>query len=71
MVKNPSSNAGDLCLIPGRGTKIPHAVRQPNQHIPTRKSLCTATKTQHSQKKKKKSIRKWPKMQINSSENQS
>ena len=54
MVKNPSSKAGDLCSIPGRGTKIPHAVGQPNQHIPTRQSLCTATKTQYSKKKKKK-----------------
>ena len=27
-VKNPSSNAGDVGLIPGWGTKIPHAVGQ-------------------------------------------
>ena len=26
MVKNPSSSAGDVSSIPGRGTKIPHAV---------------------------------------------
>ena len=28
MVKNPPSNAGDVDSIPGRGTKIPHAVGQ-------------------------------------------
>ena len=26
VVKNPSSNAGDMGLIPGQGTKTPHAV---------------------------------------------
>ena len=26
VVKNPPSNAGDAGLIPGQGTKIPHAV---------------------------------------------
>ena len=25
IVKNPPSNAGDMDLIPGQGTKIPHA----------------------------------------------
>ena len=28
VVKNPSCNAGDAGLIPGWGTKIPHAVGQ-------------------------------------------
>ena len=28
MVKNPPYNAGDMGLIPGRGTKIPHATGQ-------------------------------------------
>ena len=28
MVKNLPSNAGDMCSIPGWGTKIPHAVGQ-------------------------------------------
>ena len=28
MVKNPSCDAGDASSIPGRGTKIPHAVGQ-------------------------------------------
>ena len=28
MVKNPSCNAGDSGLIPGQGTKIPHAAEQ-------------------------------------------
>ena len=27
-VKDPVSNTGDVGLIPGRGTKIPHALRQ-------------------------------------------
>ena len=28
MIKNPSSNAGDVGLIPGQGTKSPHASGQ-------------------------------------------
>ena len=28
VVKNPPSDAGDVGLIPGQGTKIPHAMRQ-------------------------------------------
>ena len=28
VVKNPPSNAGDAGLIPGRGTKLPHATGQ-------------------------------------------
>ena len=28
MVKNPSCSAVDMSLIPGQGTKIPHAVKQ-------------------------------------------
>ena len=28
MVKNLPSNAGDRALIPGQGTKIPHATEQ-------------------------------------------
>ena len=28
MVKNPPSNVGDVGLIPGGGTKIPHAAGQ-------------------------------------------
>ena len=28
VVKNPPSNAGDTGLIPGQGTKIPHAAGQ-------------------------------------------
>ena len=35
MVKNPPSDAGDMSLIPGQGTEIPHAAGQ--------LSLCTAT----------------------------
>ena len=27
-VKNPPSNVGDMGSIPGRGTKIPHAIEQ-------------------------------------------
>ena len=36
VVKNPPSNAGDAGLIPGRGTKIPHAMGQ--------LSLCATTR---------------------------
>ena len=31
MVKNPPYNAGDSDMIPGRGTKIPHATEQLSQ----------------------------------------
>ena len=47
VVKNPPSNAGDPGLIPGWGIKILHALGQLNP-----RSLCTATKTQHSKKEK-------------------
>ena len=32
MVKNLPSNAGDVGLIPGQGTKIPHSVGQLSLH---------------------------------------
>ena len=32
VVKNPPSNAGDVGLIPGWGTKIPHATGQLSPH---------------------------------------
>ena len=35
VVKNPPSNAGDAGTIPGRGTKIPHAMRQLSLHAAT------------------------------------
>ena len=35
VVKNPPSNAGDVGLIPGRGTKIPHAAGQLSLHATT------------------------------------
>ena len=30
VIMNPPSNAGHMALIPGRETKIPHAVEQPS-----------------------------------------
>ena len=50
VAKNPTSNAGDLGSIPGRGTKIPHASGQlspsattteahmPRAHAPNKRS---------------------------------
>ena len=35
VVKHPLSNAGDMSLIPGWGTKIPHATRQLSPHTTT------------------------------------
>ena len=35
VVKNPPYNAGDAGLIPGQGTKIPHAVEQLSPHATT------------------------------------
>ena len=59
MVKNLLSNTGDTGLIPGGGTKIPHAMWQllsprttirEEPHALQWKTLCAATKAQHSQK---------------------
>ena len=36
MVKNPPSNAGDAGLIPGQGTKVPHATGQLSLHTTSR-----------------------------------
>ena len=33
LVKTSPSNAGGACSIPGRGTKIPHALGPKNQNI--------------------------------------
>ena len=50
MVKNPPCNAGRMGLIPGQGTKIPHAARQLSRVPQPRESTaCAATKTQCSQ----------------------
>ena len=46
VVKNPPSNAGDVGLIPGPGTKIPHATGQLSLLTTTRESLYATTKTQ-------------------------
>ena len=51
MVKNMPANAGDMGSVPW-GTKIPHALWQLSPYH-SRRSLCAATKTQCSQKKKK------------------
>ena len=47
VVKNPSVNAGDMDLIPGLGTKIPHAAG----HLCLR-AQCTTMKTQCDQGEK-------------------
>ena len=39
MVKNPPSNAGHVGLIPGRGTKIPHATGQLSPCASTRELM--------------------------------
>ena len=55
MVKSPPSNAGDTGSIPGRGTKIPHAVGQLSpsattaEHMPQLESPhATTTEPMHS-----------------------
>ena len=40
VVKNLPCNAGDGSFIPGRGTKIPHAVEQLRPRAITRESVC-------------------------------
>ena len=44
MVKNLPSNAGDEGLIPGQGTKMPHAAGQLGQRTKPERSPCAATK---------------------------
>ena len=39
VVKNLASNAGDAGLIPGQGTKIPHAIEQLSQRASTTEPL--------------------------------
>ena len=66
VVKNLLCKAGDVGLIPGEGTKIPHASKQlrlpilttePEHHnqrtcVLSQKILSSTTKTQHSQRSK-------------------
>ena len=40
VVKNPPYNAGDAGLIPGRGTKIPHAMGQLSPRTTTTDFTC-------------------------------
>ena len=40
VVKNPTCNAGDARLIPGWGTKVPHATRQLSPHTTTTEPAC-------------------------------
>ena len=47
VVKNPSCNTGDVGLIPGWGTKIPHATEQLNLCIITREPVCPQEKIPH------------------------
>ena len=39
VVKNPPCNAGDMGLIPGQGTKIPHAAEQLSLSATPRESV--------------------------------
>ena len=59
MGKNLPSNAegtGDTGSNPGPGTKVPHAAGQCGLHPTTTEILCTARKSQHSQKKRRQTI---------------
>ena len=44
MVEGPPCNTGDTGLIPGPGTKMPHAGEQLNQVLPQLENLCMAMK---------------------------
>ena len=52
MVKNLASNAGDIGLIPGQGTKIPNAMGQLRLCATARESLSTAMEIRDSHKNK-------------------
>ena len=41
VVKNPPSNAGDAGLIPGQGTKLPHATGQLSPCAATTEPTCS------------------------------
>ena len=41
-VKNPPCNAGDASSIPGRGTKIPRAMKQLGPHAAATEAACSA-----------------------------
>ena len=41
MVKNPLCKAGDVGLIPGWGTKMPNAAKQPSLQAATTESTCS------------------------------
>ena len=43
MVKNLPSKAGDVGLVPGLGTKVPHARVQLSPHTPQLLSVFTTT----------------------------
>ena len=40
VVKNPPCNAGDVGSVPGQGTKIPHAVKEPSPQATTPEPAC-------------------------------
>ena len=40
MVNNLPCDAGDVGLIPGQGTKIPHAMKQLSPFITTKETVC-------------------------------
>ena len=44
VVEGPPCNTGDTGLIPGPGTKMPHAGEQLNQVLPQLENLCMAMK---------------------------
>ena len=49
MVNNPPSTAGDMGLIPVRGTKIPHVTEQLSPPTTTRGYVCCSKRAQVSQ----------------------
>ena len=49
MVKKPPCNAGDMGLIPGWETRIPHAVEQLNPHTATTEPATTRESMRHNE----------------------
>ena len=52
MVKNPPSNAGETGSIPGRGTKISHAVGQLSPRAAATEPTCSGARTPQLEKRK-------------------
>ena len=57
VVKNLSSNVGDMGSIPGLGTNIPHTIGQLSRHVTTRED-CTLQQRVHMLRQRPSTVKK-------------